>query len=155
MPTQLSNIELDEVSLVDKPANEGAKILLFKRANPDRQKVDKRDRRRKVRQPSRTPFDKCVDDIRQRDRCSRLQALQKARLEHPKAFAAHQSEGAVSSTPVTKQVVKQDAVREWERFIREIAARDDISRTAAMRRAREERPDLFKAMRLVTGIEGI
>lgn len=137
MATRLSNIELDEVSLVDKPANEGAKILLFKRKDAVEQ----------------TAFEKRVEDMRKRDDCSGTIALQRARREYSKDFEAYQRDGAVTSQPVTKEVVKQDAVLEWERLVATIASQEGISRTAAMRRARQQNPDLFERMRLVSGIE--
>lgn len=34
MPNKLSNIKLEEVSLVDRPANKGARVVLFKRQKP-------------------------------------------------------------------------------------------------------------------------
>ena len=35
-------------------------------------------------------FEKCINDIRSRDECTRVEAMQKARKEHPEEFEAYQ-----------------------------------------------------------------
>jgi hypothetical protein len=85
-------------------------------------------------------FGKTVSDIWGRDQGSRRDAMRKARLENPEAYAAHQA----SSTPAPRQDVAKlraagkVATAEVEKRVNEIRAAHKCSRVEAMRRLRRE-----------------
>ena len=103
----LEKIEIDEISGVDRPAQEGALVTIMKRQEPTmnklndledfvlvlRDKVDVlnktlADRAERVR-PS-PDFDEVVAAIRKRDGCSGTAAMSEARKRHPDLFKAFQ-----------------------------------------------------------------
>jgi hypothetical protein len=96
-----------------------------------------------------TSFSQCAQEIRKRDSCSHTEALRKARLEHPEAFAAFQNFGNISSRPVFKAAPANNAVQIFEGIVRTIQ-RDNpkMTRTSAMAQARRDYPIQFAAYQM-------
>jgi hypothetical protein len=90
-------------------------------------------------------FDRVADDIAKRDGCSRLVALQKARLEAPDQFRQYQMAGV----EIAKAGSAQDRIAgpsAFDNLVRAIRARDKkLTGTAAMAKARAADPEAFKA----------
>lgn len=98
-------------------------------------------------------FNDAVAAIEKRDGCSRNQAMQKARREHPEALASigPQRSGtaleavargglqAMTAPNVTK------AKGDFMKTVTDIQARDRCSRNVAMQKARNEQPEAFAA----------
>ena len=121
-------------------------------------------------------FDKAVATIRARDNCTNQEAMSKARLEHPEAFEAMQSGPSAAKQVETEQLEAidklakvnpsaaatmmdvafpgvgksaslQKAEGDFAQKVAEIQKRDGLKRRAdAMRKARQEYPDLHRAM---------
>lgn len=129
MTSKLTNVEVEEISILGKhsrPAVRGAVVVLAK-------------------SESAADFKKHVAAIRERDRCSGVEALQRARVEYPDDFAAYQASGAASSRPVVEKRAKPEAVITFEMLVDGIMERDKVKRTVAMERARREHPAAFDA----------
>ena len=127
----LREFTITEVSAVDRPAQEVARMVLMKRREDE------------------TSFQRRVSEIAKRRGCSRLHAMRKARAQYPDEFAEYQAEGAVSSRPVVKREASPGAgkaKRDFDRAVSELVSSAGISRTAAMSRIRRERPDLYEAL---------
>ena len=135
----LREFTIREISAVDRPAQEAAKMVLMKRREPDGADEDE------------TPFQTRVSEIAKQDGCSRLEAMQMARVEYPEEFEVYQAEGAVSSRPVQKAESRPGAAkakRDFDGAVSELVSSAGISRTAAMSRIRRERPDLYEALQM-------
>ena len=138
----LKEFRISEISVCDVPAQEGAVMLLMKRAEP--QGFEKEE----------TMFEERVTEITKREDCPRVEAMRKARIEHPDEFEDYQADYAISSPPVEKAATLPGAAkakREFDRTVSELVSSAGISRTAAMRRIRRERPDLYEALQM-TGV---
>lgn len=81
----LKDLQIDEISFVDRPANPRAVVTLFKR--------DDRDEAAPTTCPinkAAVAFTKRVDEIRFAEGCSGQEALRRARMNYPDEFAAYQ-----------------------------------------------------------------
>ena len=138
----LKEFRLDEISVCDVPAQEGAVMVLMKRAKPQGSEMEE------------VMFEQRVTEITKREACSRVEARRKARVEHPEEFEDYQAEGAISPPPVEKAATLPGAAkakREFDRAVSELVSSAGISRTAATRRIRRECPDLYEALQM-TGV---
>jgi hypothetical protein len=84
-----TKIKINEISCVDKPAQEGAVMVIMKRHDPNGD-----------------DFLALVDRIKDRDKSSRLQALRTARLEHSHAFEAFQDAATEAETEMDSETEK-------------------------------------------------
>jgi len=135
----LREFTITEISAVDRPAQEAAKMVLMKRGEPDG--LDKDE----------SSFQTRVSEVAKRHGCSRMAAMRKARVEYPDEFEEYQAEGAVSSRLVVKREALPGAAkakREFDRAVSELVSSAGISRTAARSRVRRERPDLYEALQM-------
>lgn len=135
----LKEFRIGEISVCDVPAQEGAVMLLMKRA--ELQGFEKEE----------AMFEKRVTEITERENCSRVEAMRKARVERPDEFEDYQAEGTISSHPLEKAETLPGAAkakREFDRAVSELVSSAGISRTAAMTKIRRERPDLYEALQL-------
>jgi hypothetical protein len=107
---RLKRIQLDELSLVDRPANPLAQVTLFKRDGDEGMRSTGRapasfrsfdeavEHLRKVHGVARkaepepvAKFNSIVDAVADRDGCPRSQAMRRAARENPDKFAAYQA----------------------------------------------------------------
>ena len=91
MPEQrriIRKLKITEISGVDNPCQEGARMTIMKRAEAPLTAM--------------TAFDQRVTEIQQSDGCSRVQAMSKARQEFPTDFDIYQSGGSVITRPIQK-----------------------------------------------------
>lgn len=104
MTTQLRDLEVDEISILGKhsrPAVRAAQIAIIK--------ADAND--------SENYFDRKIAAIGERDACSYLVAMSKARIEAPEDFRRYQLAGA-TSRPIFKAGPRNEAVRIFENIVR-------------------------------------
>jgi hypothetical protein len=96
---------------------------------------------------SESAFEKLVTTVRNRDKCSRQDAMHKAREEYPIAFEVYQKKQAVENTPALAKAkpTQKAADDKFEKVINDIRNRDKCSRQDAMHKAREEYPTEFEA----------
>jgi hypothetical protein len=110
----LEKLKLTEISGVDNPCQEGARVAIMKRKEPNMNDTENLlegalidleaqvvDLNKKIdvavhaepKQPIHiNEFENTVVEIRKRDGCSRTDALVKARAENPNGFAAYNSD---------------------------------------------------------------
>lgn len=143
---RLKSIVLDEVSLVDAPANPHARVTLLKldRDKETRMQVHKIASDRVM---SFDSFDEAVAHLT-KSAGGRTAAMRQARARYPDLVSKHNDDGdemiakaaeAAAPRPVAK------AVAAFETVVDEICKRDGCPRSEAMRRARVQRPDAFEA----------
>jgi len=129
MATKLKQLKLDELSLVDNPANKSARVTIFKRDADPGEAED---------------FLTKVVEIQKRDRCSRLVALTKAPDEFPAEFEAYQ-EQQLPSDPKFAAIAKGHARQaNIDRRLREMMKRDNINRMEALHSLHDEQPEIFE-----------
>jgi hypothetical protein len=80
----LHKINLTEISAVDNPAQEHARMVIMKRVDPN-------DTRRTRQEEPTMSFDSEVTKIMKRDSVTRSVAMTRARREHPDAWDAYRS----------------------------------------------------------------
>jgi hypothetical protein len=131
MTTALENIEVEEISLLGKHSRPAVRGALVAIAKADQQ-LDFTDR---------------VAEIRKRDGCSRVEALAKARIEHPTAFEAYQDSGLVLSRPTERRIEKSDAVTRFEKCVEVVQMRERCKRFHALQTAAREYPSDLVAYR--------
>jgi hypothetical protein len=172
MTTRLDNLEITELSLVDRPANPLAKVTIFKsadglphrnisvtKANPVRtareasERIEALARQRAssgVPDKAEDDFLAAVEQFVERDGVSRVEAMRRARRQHPEKYAAYQREGreAVAKAARPKAVEKSEHVTKFETLIDNIQLRDRCSRLDALRKARREHPEAFAAFQV-------
>lgn len=97
-------------------------------------------------------FEGMADVIQKRDNCTGVEALRKARREHPAAYAKYQAAGAVlydaSIAKATAEQTNQECSAEETAFLSkvdELAARDRLGQQEAMQKTRLAYPSLYKA----------
>lgn len=142
---KMEEFEIHEVSSVDKPAQEHALARITKNSDADHPQEDEMSEYSKTAQD----FFEKVDAIQMRDRCSRTVAMSKARQTYGGAYARYQaaarSHGEHRAFAKAKLAQKQ---RDGEVNMAIDALREQspkLTRTAALRRLRRERPTLFEA----------
>jgi hypothetical protein len=148
-PAKLKNIEIDELSLVDKGANPGARVCLFKRddeeePNMEFAKITERPR-------SFDSFESACAYLQQHG-ATRLQALAQAAHEQPDLLQKFNAEGiaiakAAQDVAAPRPIAK--AIADFNKRVTEVMARDKISKLEALGRAAREFPDTFRAFQEV------
>lgn len=149
-PALLRAIKLDELSLVDRPANPHARITLFKRAD-DKEHDDMQ--RRETNEPlAFDSFEAAVAHLRKLHGCTGTQAMQKAARHHPDLLAAYLEEGAQRVAKAERYARRRgsppEAVQQWDLLVDAIAEEKRVPRRRAMEIARRRHPDKFRAYRM-------
>jgi hypothetical protein len=142
MPTQLENLELTELSFVDRPANPLAKIAIAKRDNsqdePEAQPVKK--------QESIMTFEQHVADFTKAG-LSPNEALFKARVAYPREFSKWQN----APVHVPARIEKSESVARAERAIQkradEIRSAEKLPHHIAFSKAAAEMPEELAILR--------
>ncbi len=129
----MNQFRIDELSAVDDPAQEHARVAIMKRdgavpATPE-------------------GFAKAVAAIMARDRCLRSDAMVRAAHEHPEAVAALRKAAPAEAEEAEgpDEDERAGARRIFAAKVRELAARDQLGQASAMIRARAQHPDEFAA----------
>jgi hypothetical protein len=119
--------------------DENAAALAKFNGNPE-------EEQRKEVQKMAEEFPQVVTKIMQRDGITKMDAMRKAAIEAPEAFAAYQSggRGHGAPEPVSKAAVAKGA---FDARVSQIMKRDGITRLDAMPKARVEYPAEFAALR--------
>jgi len=156
--------KLDEISAVDRPAQEHALAVIMKRADAeteqellDFEKHNSAQQDRTMNQP--TSFRQAVWAL-ERDGHSGTEALHLAACRFPDLLKAYNSEGIEKaaramptasmpqhrggSLPLTPAPERRRAIDEFHAIVNALAA-SGLSKTAALRRARVEHPREFEA----------
>jgi hypothetical protein len=87
-------------------------------------------------------FDRVADDIAKRDGCSRLVALQKARLEAPEQFRRYQMVG-IEIAKAARPSGRSNGPSQFELLARTIRQQGKLSGTQALAKARAADPQAF------------
>jgi len=144
----MREFKLNEISAVDRPAQVHAKMTIMKRAD-EPQEPDQEPDMNLTKIASFDTFDDAVAAIAKAENCGRSQAMSKAAKCHPDLLATYQTAGvervAKRIDEARKAGAMPQAARNWEILVGAIADRDKCSRTEAMRRARREDPEAFRA----------
>ncbi len=93
---------------------------------------------------STEPLEEAANEIREREGCSRAEALEKARLLHPGLYEKYQSNNG-SSRPIFKGLEKKKAVQDFELLVEGIRQGEKVPRHVAMERARRLHPGAYQA----------
>ncbi|QPC43886.1 hypothetical protein HW532_15030 [Kaustia mangrovi] len=156
----MREFKIDELSVVDSPAQEGARAVLMKRRVPRERfnapvppmserdeplTFDKLARPAQETEPM-SNFEARVDEIAKRDSCQRMDAMTKARLRYPDEYDAYQKAGAVTSRPVYEKS-RSDAEIAFEKLVDQIQTRDRSNRFEALKKAAREHPRELAAYR--------
>lgn len=126
----ISKLKLNEISSVDKPAQAAALVTIMKS------------------EESEMSFQDRVSEIQKSAKCSRVAALQKARELYPDEFESYQASGHEAQADLQKAMRTDSRSRtafqnEMEKLL---IANPKMKRTEAMRKLRDERPDLVEEM---------
>ncbi|MBI2584469.1 MAG: hypothetical protein HYW28_01115 [Rhodospirillales bacterium] len=140
---------INEISAVDSPSMEHARMAIMKRADPDNSQEPNHMQKIMTRETQPISFDTLQEAMQylQRNGMGRTDAMSKAAREHPDLLKAYNAEG---ETRVHKALdtsltimTRPPAVRQFQDLIREIKTRDGCDSVTALRRAKAEDPELF------------
>ena len=134
MATRLRKLRINELSLVDAPANPHARIVLFKRID---------NFVKNIRNDSSEPTSlvEATRLLRRRSSSlSRTGALRIARETYPHLYDAYQAEGVTNARNAAPVVQKSAAVLQFDKRIDAVLGRDQCSRINALRAAAREFP---------------
>lgn len=128
MATKLRRLKLNELSLVDSPANRSCVVTITKRDS------------------AAGDFHAAVAEIQKRDKCSRFEALQKAPDEYPDEFDAYQEAGWQPPADPRLEAVLKGRARQTavDSRCREIMKRDSVNRMDALHILHDEEPEIFE-----------
>src|SRR5690606_11718933 len=126
---------IDELSGVDRPAQEGARVCFFKRDDSEQEEP-----------ASFESFEAAVEHLR-KIHGSGTAAMSAARAQFPDLLRKYRQAGdeaaaKAAGAAAPREVAK--AVSDWYALVDKIAERDGVSRTVAMSRARKEFPHAFR-----------
>jgi len=134
---------VDEISVVDRPANAHARMTVMKRADDPDEENDMHN------VASFDDLGSAIAAIEKREGCGRLSAMEKAARQHPDLLQKYQTEGQQRAEKALQRMPSPrpaPALLAFRRIVDEIARRDNISPLEAMTRARAEFPEEFLAM---------
>lgn len=130
--------KLDEISAVDRPAQEHALATILKR---DTREAEDELMRYEKHISGPTSFGAAVDRYRAQGFAG-TEAMHLAATRHPDLLAKYQQGEA---PPEPEPVPVSKAGLAWDSLVDSIAKDDGVPRSEAMRRARREHPAVFKA----------
>lgn len=143
----MRDFEITELSAVDHPAQGHARATILKRAAG---KDTRMDFNKHSTPRAFDSFDAAVAHIRQIEKCSGTEAMQRARLEHPALVEKHNAEAHDIARKATGDIAlaksRPRAQEDFNLVVSGLVERLGISRSEAMRRARRENPDLFRRL---------
>jgi hypothetical protein len=135
MPTQLQELTIKELSVVDSPANPFAKITIAKRSDTADDIVK-----------GARDFKQVVAAIFKRDKCPRTEAMRKARAERPDLLEKY----VAASNRVEKEIAidkaRADATQKFRLLAEGIRHKEGCSHREAMSRARTRHPAAYQEM---------
>lgn len=126
---RLRKLQLTELSLVDRPANQHALVAMHKQQD-------------EPVPPNSLP--ELIDRISKAENVSRLEAQRRFAQRQPEAVA-NASDRYVSSTR-PQPVAKSEGAQRFETMVAKIAREQGVSRLAAMQIVREEHADVFAGL---------
>jgi hypothetical protein len=124
---------ISELSAVDRPAQEHARMTIMKCADHQQE--------HQMQIVSFPTLEAAMDHLK-RQGMSGADAMSKAARDNPALLARYQSGGVEKSETI---MTVPPPVRAFERVIQSIKERDGCDSATAMRRARAENPDAFRA----------
>jgi hypothetical protein len=168
----MREFSIGEISAVDNPAQQGAKMAIVKREDPAEPRANDpaflqhcddvwKARRDAVlkdlvaayhedaakvskKEETMTNFSTEVEKARTTGK-SRTEAMAAARKADPKAFENYRRQNTTTkSDGLPRRLVKTASQEEFESKVRQIAASDNISMDKAVVKARKAHPQLFK-----------
>jgi hypothetical protein len=136
----MTAFQINEISAVDDPAQEHAKIVFTKNST--------RKEFRKMQTQNDTalamaPLNKAAAAIKQRDNCSGTKALRKARLENPELFEGTRFIEVEKRQPICGSVRKSAEEVQFESLVKQIVTTEKVKPTDAMIIARKRYPSEF------------
>lgn len=148
MTTKRKNImrafRINEISAVDRPSMEHARMNIMKRAAPEQeydemQKIIERPR-------SFATLSDAMKAIQEDQKCSQHEAMSAAAREHPALLEKYNREGDEKIAKAADLTImrKPPAVQQFEDLIRSIKQRDGCDSLTALRRAQAADPALFR-----------
>jgi hypothetical protein len=148
---KLRNIRIDEISLVDRPANPHAVITMHKRDSGDDKEHHHMDII-KIAGREVTSFDDAVDAICAAERVPRHRAMTKARTEFESLYKSYQREGEVAAAERAEAVAKQTQVSNdilaararYDDAIESLMRHSNMTRARAASELRRRDPSLHR-----------
>jgi hypothetical protein len=145
----MRRFRLDEISAVDRPAQEHARMTLIKR-NEGQEQDDMRLEKITRDEPlSFATFEAAVVHLRELHECSRASAMSAAADRYPDLLRKYNDEGAErvekAAQEATRISATSEAEQNWNMLVSNIMDRDKVSRVVAMPRARRENPGAYAA----------
>ena len=141
----LRSFKIDEISIVDRPAQEHARALVTKSRDAGRSEM-RFDKLERENEPmSFDTFADAMIAIMRWEGLSGIAAMKKMRERHPELFNKLQS-NAPSSRPQPggREIAK--AVRDFDDLVDQVAHDRGVSKTAAMSIARRQFPKAFETL---------
>ena len=130
----LREFRIDEISAVDRPAQQHAKMSIIKRD-------DNIDAYRSHQSPVK--FNEMIDAIAKSDKSrSRLEVMRDLARRYP---ALRDADRLVPSHRPSYEKIEKRSVTDFRALVDQIAKRDGIEKSAAMSKARREHPAEFAA----------
>jgi hypothetical protein len=139
MANWLKNLKLKELSFVDRPANQHARVVLFKR------NISEPVAKSASVEPPKTFVEAIAKARRDDPQLSRTAAMSLTRENFPQLFDAYQGEPIAETS---RSVEKSAAVVNFEKRVDDIRVRDRCSKSDAWRTAAREFPDEVDAYRV-------
>jgi hypothetical protein len=138
MTTNLSNVEIDEISILSKdvrPAVRAARIAIVKTEIP-------------MSEPISFPtFESAMAHLRKAHGMSALDALAAAARQHPELVKRYNDEGTRIAKAAIEEIAKAraipQAVEVFNKRVEEVMARDKVNKLDALPRAAREFPQEF------------
>ena len=147
-PARLVDIQLSELSLVDRPANPHARVTLFKRADDEQRMRWNCERSVTTGLRASGTLEEAMAHLQTVSGMSTAAAMSKAAREHPELVEKYRRQGdaqmAKAADAARPQPVNK-AILGFDDKVDEIAKARGLPRHAAMSAARERHPEEFQA----------
>jgi hypothetical protein len=150
----MRSFQIDEISSVVRPAQAGAVALLMKHDDPS--SFHKRPQTELFMSPLRTSpqphpasfrtFEEAVTYLKAHGAAGGTDAMSQARRQYPDLLAKYQAAPVAKADPAAEfaKASRRMAKQKFDTLVDDIAERRKVSRTAAMRLARQQNPEAYE-----------
>ena len=143
----LREFSIDELSMVDRPAQGHARMTLMKAATKEQ---DMNQQKTTDDEPQAfANFEDAVAHLGKLHGFKGTEAMSMAAQRFPDLLKQYNEEGRQqlekAAQDAAKARAKSKEVTDFEMIVDAVAERDGVSRTVAMERARKEKPERFRA----------
>lgn len=146
----MHDFKLTELSAVDRPAQEGARAVLMKRADDEQEQEQDMMSFQKIGGDDVAAFDSfeaAVQHLKSVHGMTPLAAMEAAADRHPDLLKRYNQQGTelAKAAAVSRIRTVPREVRRFDDLVEQVQARDRIPRLAALEQARREFPREFEA----------